>query len=215
MPASSKRKPGAPTNEPSSKGGSGLSAKKVSFQCPICEDAIHDDTQASIFCSGPCNMWIHRGCAGLNPSGFTAAQKSGSFHCPTCRLSYQSHHIESLKQELAALEGKLSSEISELQSRIVSSSEELSSLSQLHSTPSLSYTPLPPLVLQQSPLNLHDSSEPQAVTTRPFSSVGFPRQFSVVVHGVAECSHGTSRSEQISSDFDSISVECEQYLLFM
>ena len=143
MPVSSKRKPGAPTNEPSSKGGSGLSAKKVSFQCPIREDAIHDDTQASIFCSGPCNMWIHRGCAGLNPSGFTAAQKSGSFHCPTCRLSYQSHHIESLKQELAALEGKLSSEISELQSRNVSSSPRY-----------LSYTPLPPLVLQQSPLNL-------------------------------------------------------------
>ena len=196
MPVSSKRKPGAPTNEPSSKGGSGLSAKKVSFQCPIREDAIHDDTQASIFCSGPCNMWIHRGCAGLNPSGFTAAQKSGSFHCPTCRLSYQSHHIESLKQELAALEGKLSSEISELQSRNVSSSEELSSLSQLHSTPSSGSSTVP----TQS-----DSSEPPAVTTRPFSSVGFPRQFSVVVHGVAECSHGTSRSERISSDFDSIS----------
>lgn len=34
------------------------SNSKANFYCPICEDAINDGTQESIFCSGPCDTWV-------------------------------------------------------------------------------------------------------------------------------------------------------------
>ena len=30
---------------------------------------------------------------GLNPSNFISAKNSGNFHCPSCRINYQSHEI--------------------------------------------------------------------------------------------------------------------------
>ena len=80
----------------------------ATFQCPICEGDVHDNTQESIYCSGHCKTWVHRGCGGLSPSAFTSAKSFGTFHCPSCRLNYQSDVVSSLESRLDSLSEDLS-----------------------------------------------------------------------------------------------------------
>ena len=93
---------------------------KEQFLCPICDDGITDATDGkpgddSIFCEGGCSAWLHRRCAGLSKSAFTAVSKSDKpFKCPQCKLQELESEVSSLKGLVTNLSSHLTMVTDEL-----------------------------------------------------------------------------------------------------
>ena len=74
-PKSSSKKGSKSTGQTGgSSSASGASPSSSVVSCPICEDSIDDDVHESIFCSGQCQAYVHRGCGGLSHVAFEAAK---------------------------------------------------------------------------------------------------------------------------------------------
>ena len=85
MPTKSSTKKGSKLASQTGGASSASEATKLSsaVSCPICEELIDDNVHESIFCSGQCQSYVHRGCGGLSHVAFEATKVSGPFHCPS------------------------------------------------------------------------------------------------------------------------------------
>ena len=90
-PSSGKHNQDASGNSPNAK--EGKKKKGDVFICPICTEAIIEQTktrkgQDAVFCEGLCKGWLHRRCAGLSTILFNELVNSKvPFCCPHCRSS--------------------------------------------------------------------------------------------------------------------------------
>ena len=163
--------------------------------CPICEDVIKDPSpkssgQDAVFCEGICNTWIHRRCAGLSKTLFTAISKSDdAFCCPHCRLDSQSSELISLRKDFVALSAQLSDLRSLLSSQAVS--------------PPVPSTTTESVFKQAPTSGSNVISKPKQPIHSPHSSPPslVARQYNVVVHGLVESSSSV-RSNRKFHDFD-------------
>ena len=187
---------------PKRAGNSGNKNKSSkSFTCPICEESINDKSQASIFCSGVCQTWIHSGCGGLSPSALEGAKNSGPFHCPSCRVHYQFQELSQLKQEFADLSQMLLSRIASLEAKLTSVSEELSAL-----------RPLPHGSEGNSSPNDHSSDSTGISTSTaqpahlPSSAKHSNRKLNLIFHNIPDSPSNTSFTERLKHDFDAVTA---------
>ena len=201
MPSKSSSKKGSKSTGQTggSSSASGASPSSSVVSCPICEDPIDDDVHESIFCSGQCQAYVHRGCGGLSHVAFEAAKGSGPFHCPSCRVNYLSHEVSHLKLDLSDLSSALSSRLASLESKFTSVSEEVASLR--------------PVVNSAAPhVTAHSipgTSSPQSSLFRSPRHPKVPspenRKFNLIVSGVPEAPEGQARLSRVNHDFERVS----------
>ena len=81
--------------------------------CPICDTAILDDKQESIYCEGKCKAWLHRKCTGMSKSVFSTFRNSdNSFECLYCVLYkyIYKQEVEDLKIQVSSLTTELATQ---------------------------------------------------------------------------------------------------------
>ena len=76
--------------------------------CPICDTAILDDKQESIYCEGKCKAWLHRKCTGMSKLVFSTFRNSdNSFECLYCVFCKYKQEVEDLKIQVSSLTTEL------------------------------------------------------------------------------------------------------------
>ena len=188
------------------------SKKDKKVICPVCDDIIEDATSKkkghdSIFCEGTCNMWLHRGCAGLSKSAFLlVTQSTDSFYCPHCRLDIQDKEISSLKDAIASLSKDLTViksliDISSKSSDYTTASapapgtSDTSKSSKSNLTPSKSKTKAE----INPPFDHHPDNN-----TKPNTKPKPERKFNIVDFGIQERPQGSSRYNRWKHDLDEV-----------
>lgn len=178
----------------------------VKVSCPICEEAIVDESDDSIFCDGPCGSWLHRQCAGLSRLAFALATKStAKFFCPVCHLTKCVSEVEDLKETITSLQNKLDSvmTISSQSASSAVSTISSQSASSTVSTPTESQPPCQPTIIvsatNDNPVLNANNAKPKVATH--LDSVTH-RNLNVVIFGLAECHRGTQRYQRIRNDLE-------------
>ena len=177
---------------------SGATPLSSAVNCPICLDLIDDNIHESIFCSGQCQSYVHRGCGGLSHVALEAAKVSGPFHCPSYRVNYLSHEVSHLKQDLSDLSNTLSYCLTSLESKYTSISEELASQRPEHNSTTFHH---PDSSISPPQLSRQASSSPK----RPIVSSAENRKFNLIVSGVPEAPEGQARLSRVNHDFEHVS----------
>uniref|UniRef100_A0A1X7TK40 PHD-type domain-containing protein n=1 Tax=Amphimedon queenslandica TaxID=400682 RepID=A0A1X7TK40_AMPQE len=182
---------------PGSSKGSTASQSKVNGHliCPHCSDEIIDPVgkkkgHPSIQCNGPCQMWLHRQCAGLSKAAFEAAGASSApFFCHQCIIASQNQEITNLKTKLE----EVTRDIAHLKSEVDSLKSNMA-----------------------NPLSINDSvSDPTNVTSIPSHSPASPhsntlsnkshdKKLNLVFHGIRECPTGTSFNARMDNDYNAV-----------
>lgn len=198
--------------ESTSASSSAIKQKKESHTCPICDSAIKDATgrrmgQDAIECSGSCDTWLHRHCAGLSKRAFKAVSKSNDpFYCPQCRLDVQELELRSLKETIRSL----TSEIASLKDMVTTLSSAISSATKQEKEPHTCSTC--DSIMKDVPVS--NGTTKHVVSTEPRDHQSLPvttgqrdkdRQTNVVFFGVDECAAGTSKPDRLKSDIDAVS----------
>ena len=164
--------------------------------CCVCCQIITVEKDEALFCSGECQQWLHRYCAGVSINCYKElkAQANGtSFYCYGCSLKTNGREmailkdaVESLKREVTELKSSLSS--SQLPSKIIATqvcdtnlpcNDGLSSTSESTTKVSL--------------------SNPE-VTRSSKEKVYTDRKYNIVLYGVDECAKGIPKRGRFESD---------------
>ena len=182
---------------PSSSKSSTASQSKVNGHliCPHCSDEIIDPVgkkkgHPSIQCNGPCQMWLHRQCAGLSKAAFeTAGASSAPFFCHQCIISSQNQEITNLKTKLK----EVILDIAHLKSEI-------------HSLKSNMTNPLSINDSVNDPTNVtsiasHSLASPQS---NSMSNKSHDKKLNLVFHGIPECPAGTSFNARMDNDYNAV-----------
>ena len=173
--------------------------------CTICDGTIKESVgrrvgEEAIECSGLCSSWLHRRCAGLSKVAFDkVSQTDDPFYCPQCRINKQDLEIKSLRD----LVGKLTSEIKTLKTIVEGQKQNQPSYacivgndgSPTSSSTTSIHTPIP------HKENCKSSSVRSPRPNLPEND----RRYNLVISGVTECKHGTSRLARQASDLTRIS----------
>ena len=191
-------------------------SKKRKFMCPICEDHIVDGSQRSIWCDGECATWLHSGCAGLSKTAHAKLHGSDDpFLCPHCQLQTQAAELVSLRSSLSSLMERfeaLSKRFTTLSSSLEATFAAAVLTDSTKSSVAHSTTVSPNSILSSCASEgdsqvvvrpVRSSSERFSVSNRESSD----RRYNIVVSGIAERPHGTSRVVRTRSDFDTISSQ--------
>ena len=122
--------------------------------CKVCDDTIAEPNgkakgDDSIFCSGECDGWVHRRCAGLSKAKFaiyTSTDESVIFYCPTCRVGRLEASMGVLQQELCELSlssKSLTAEVNDLKSLHFGNASSSTTMSRVLSAVSTNTDPQP------------------------------------------------------------------------
>ena len=166
---------------------------KAQTKCGICSSAIVDssDSEAgedSISCEATCQVWLHQTCAGLTVPKFHEIIKlNKKFSCVYCRLDDQFEVINDIKTNLSDIQAKFDV--------LLSSMNNLCSQQQHFYIPGGSDP-----ISEVSGVWLPSSVPSQSSNGPKVLGASHANKLNLVVYGVRENTHGTSRPQRLSND---------------
>ena len=178
--------------------------------CRLCLEVIDEpndsnegqDAARSIHCDGECNGWLHRRCAGLSLTAFSAAVNSSTseqFFCTHCQLKKQAQEIQGLKATIMSLTDKVEELQHKAQSSALVRNSTDASVDQA-SASTLSGSSVP------APVNVSPSASKFLPATSHGLSRNYPRsnrRFNLLIFGIKESAKGTKRHIRFAKDIES------------
>ena len=178
----------------SARTGDNTSVSDHACLCKICDEAIIEPKgkkkgDDSIFCSGDCDGWVHRRCAGPKKAKFIAytnTDESVKFFCPTCRIDRLEAAMIALKEELDSTRTEI-----ELLKANPHANIQNKSFAQAASGSN-------PSIITTCRSDSQERKQPSKINHVATST----RKSNLVIFGLKELPKGTKRHERLSSDIE-------------
>ena len=179
------------------------SSKLAKMSCCVCCQQIDTTKDEALFCSGSCQHWLHRYCAGVSTNAYTAFKVPGiSFHCFGC---HQLLNQEEAKK-LASTVQQLNDEVLRLKTALRSANQSPPKDATCSDMSRKSYATATVISNGESG-HVSASTVPnvqvQTGITETPPKINPERKFNIVVYGINECSKGTPRHSRLQSDLSS------------
>ena len=156
-----------------------------SNECCVCCQDLNVAKDEALFCSGSCQQWLHRFCAGVSRAAYKVMKtKNCQFLCFACHQLSQQVELTKLRNEV----NRLSTLIDSMTPTTIASSSPAaksyaSAVGECGNTGTLQTTvPTPP----------------------SYSVSSTDRKYNIVVYGVGECAPGMTRSARQEADLESV-----------
>ena len=169
-------------------------SKSSAESCCVCCQSVSVSKDEVLFCSGTCQRWMHRYCAGVSVIAFQCIKESGSpFLCFCC------HQIRSqdVSAQLTNKVQQLEEEIRGLKTALNSAAHHSQQPSQLAGT----VTQDPARRSYASVAGPSGESDSNPVLKQEPNS---DKKFNIVIYGIDECPKGMTRSERLDSDLSKV-----------
>ena len=170
------------------------SSKHAKMSCCVCCQLIDTSKDEALYCSGSCQQWLHRYCAGVSTNAYTAFKEPGiSFRCFGC---YQLQNQEETK--------KLARTVQHLSDEVLRLKTALSSVTLANKSPPIdakcgntsrkSYAAA--TVISNGESRHASASTAPNVQVQTGTTETPPKKdpeikFNIVLYGINECSKGT------------------------
>ena len=162
---------------------------EIKSDCCVCCQDLNIAKDEALFCTGSCQQWLHRYCAGVSRSAYKhIKEKVCQFRCFACHQLYQLDEVTKLRNEVT----RLSSLIDKIQSSPTLTTS---------STPSSSYASAVGECVSNNPMV---NQKVNAVPAPPSSKSNPERKYNIVVYGVDEHASGLTRASRQGADLESV-----------
>ena len=154
--------------------------------CGICCQSLNPKKDEALFCSGSCQQWAHRYCAGVSITAYKViSEKNYPFRCFACHQIAHQDEVTKLQNEVS----RLSTLVSDLQSK--------------HERAAIEPVPAAPRSYASA---VTTDEHGDRLSIKPTSKVSYEsaRKFNVVIFGIDECYQGAKRSERLAFDLSKV-----------
>ena len=164
------------------------SAKTSTVTCCVCCQSLNPAKDEALFCTGSCQQWAHRYCAGVSVMAYKVIKEKGyQFRCFACHQILHQDEITKLEDEIA----RLSSLVSDMKSTPVSDPTVPGSYASAAATA----------------VTTGESGDHSIKVTKPPIKVNTyepSRKFNIVIFGIGECRQGAKRPERLAFDLSMV-----------